>query len=145
VPSQMYYTPEWFKRMERWLGASSLQPMLNLVSHHEASYHTIQRFIEKPPGKLRIFEIYPPRPLNSMALGSRVPALRDDYKTGRLCGRYFLATVGKLLAERPPLRRIIAPATRVVPPASVANDVVATPLVIAPQANDTLFDSEDLA
>ncbi len=56
VPSQMYYTPEWFKRMERWLGASSLQPMLNLVSHHEASYHTIQRFIEKPPGKLRILK-----------------------------------------------------------------------------------------
>jgi len=148
VPSQMYYTPQWFKRMERWLGTSSLQPMLNLVSHHEASYHTIQRFIEKPPGKLRIFEIYPPRPLNSMALGSRVPALRDDYKTGRLCGRYFLATVGKLLAERPPLRRhqqLITPAPVVVPPASVANDVVTTPLVIAPEANDTLFDNEDLA
>ena len=27
VPSQMYYTPQWFKRMERWLGASSLQPL----------------------------------------------------------------------------------------------------------------------
>lgn len=148
VPSQMFYTPEWFKRMERWLGDSSLQPMLNLVAHHEASYHTIQRFIEKPPGKLRIFEIYPPRPLNSMALGSRIPALRDDYKTGRLCGRYFLATVGKLLAERPPLRRhqqLITPAPVVVPPASVANDVVTTPLVIAPEANDTLFDNEDLA
>jgi predicted patatin/cPLA2 family phospholipase len=26
VPSQMFYTPEWFKRMERWLGESSLQP-----------------------------------------------------------------------------------------------------------------------
>ena len=23
VPSQMYYTPQWFKRMERWLGDSS--------------------------------------------------------------------------------------------------------------------------
>ncbi|MFZ3620308.1 patatin-like phospholipase family protein [Leclercia barmai] len=148
VPSQMYYTPQWFKRMERWLGESSLQPMLNLVSHHEASYHAIQHFIEKPPGKLRIFEIYPPKPLNSMALGSRIPALREDYKTGRLCGRYFLATVGKLLAEQPPLRRhqrIIAPATVVVPPASVANDALTTPLVDAPQANDTLFDNEDLA
>ncbi|MNC64770.1 hypothetical protein D3C75_1150030 [compost metagenome] len=122
--------------------------MLNLVSHHEASYHTIQRFIDKPPGKLRIIEIYPPRPLRSQALGSRVPALREDYKTGRLCGRYFLATVGKLLADQPPLRRharIVTPTTRVVPPASVANDIAITPLVIAPQANDTLFDNEDLA
>ncbi|MEN1656117.1 patatin-like phospholipase family protein, partial [Pseudomonas aeruginosa] len=31
VPSQMYYTPQWFKRMERWLGDSSLQPLVNLV------------------------------------------------------------------------------------------------------------------
>ncbi len=30
-----------------------------------------------------------------MALGSRIPALREDTKTGQLCGRYFLATVGK--------------------------------------------------
>ncbi len=73
-----------------------------------------------------------------MALGSRLPALRDDYKLGRLCGRYFLATVGKLLAETPPLmRHPPVPATRVVPPAPVANDAIDTPLVIAPQANDS--------
>jgi predicted patatin/cPLA2 family phospholipase len=82
VPSQMYYTPQWFKRMERWLGESSLQPLLNLVQHHEATYRAIQSFIEKPPGKLRIFEIYPPKPLHSMALGSRIPAL-----AGRLQNR----------------------------------------------------------
>ena len=100
VPSQMYYTPAVVQtRMERWLGESSLQPLLNLVQHHEATYRAIQSFIEKPPGKLRIFEIYPPKPLHSMALGSRIPALREDYKTGRLCGRYFLATVGKLLGK----------------------------------------------
>jgi len=83
-----------------------------------------------------------------MALGSRLPALREDYKTGRQCGRYFLATLGKLLAESPPLRRhtrLIPPATVVVPPATVANDAVTTPLVDIPQANDTLFDNEDLA
>lgn len=67
VPSQMYYTPQWFKRMERWLGDSSLQPLVNLVQHHETSYRDIQQFIEKPPGKLRIFEIYPPKPLHSIA------------------------------------------------------------------------------
>ncbi len=89
VPSQMYYTPQWFKRMERWLGESSLQPFVNLVQHHETTYRSTQEFIEKPPGKLRILEIYPQKPLKSMALGSRLPALLEDYKTGRQCGRYF--------------------------------------------------------
>lgn len=149
VPSQMYYTPQWFKRMERWLGEGSLQPFVNLVHHHENSYHAIQQFIEKPPGKPRIFEIYPPRLLKSMALGSRLPALRDDYKMGRLCGRYFLATVGKLLVDEPPLLRhaprIITPATVVVPPAVVANDALTTTLVDAPQANDTTFSNENSA
>ncbi len=37
-----------------------------------------------------------------MALGSRTPALREDYKTGQLCGRYSFATVGKLLAATLP-------------------------------------------
>ncbi len=35
VPSQMYYTPQWFKRMERWLGDSSLQPLVNIAKQHE--------------------------------------------------------------------------------------------------------------
>nr|WP_249430003.1 patatin family protein [Enterobacter kobei] len=142
VPSQMYYTPQWFKRMERWLGDSSLQPLVNIAKQHETTYGAMQRFIEKPPGKLRIFEIYPPKPLISMALGSRVPALRMDYKTGRLCGRYFLATVGKMLAEQPPLHRHKPIIT---PPAIVANDALTMPLVDIPQANDALLDNEDLA
>lgn len=128
---------------------SSLQPLLNLVQHHEKTYREIQQFIEKPPGKLRIFEIYPPKPLLSMALGSRVPTLLEDYKMGRLCGRYFLATVGKLLVPTPPVLRhaprINAPAPLVVPPATVANDAVAAPLIDAPQANDPTFQNEDLA
>ena len=72
VPSQMYYTPQWMKRMEHWLSDSSLQQMVRILQHHEQSYHRIQRFIEKPPGKLRIFEIFPPKPLASNALGSRL-------------------------------------------------------------------------
>ena len=149
VPSQMYYTPQWFKRMERWLGDSSLQPLVNLVQHHETSYRDIQQFIEKPPGKLRIFEIYPQRPLRSMALGSRLPALLEDYKTGRQCGRYFLATVGKLLADQPPLLRhaprIARPAPVVPPPVPVANEAPQATIIPAPQANDPSFDHEDLA
>ncbi len=50
VPSQMYYTPQWMKRMEHWLSDSSLQQMVRILQHHEQSYHRIQRFIEKPPG-----------------------------------------------------------------------------------------------
>ncbi|MFP2420650.1 patatin family protein [Pseudescherichia vulneris] len=149
VPSQMYYTPQWFKRMERWLGESSLQPFVNLVQHHEKTYHAIQQYIEKPPGKVRIIEIYPPKPLKSMALGSRLPALLEDYNVGRQCGRYFLATMGKMLAEKPPLHRykarVAVPAPLVVPPAVVANDVHSATLVDAPQANDANFDNEGLA
>lgn len=149
VPSQMYYTPEWFKRMERWLGDTSLQPLLNLVQHHEASYRDIQGFIEKPPGKLRIFEIYPPKPLMSIALGSRLPSLNADYKMGRLCGRYFLATVGRQLAAKPPIKRHrspgITPAPLVVPPAVVANEPLIKTLVEGAEANDASFNSEDTA
>lgn len=149
VPSQMYYTPQWFKRMERWLGDSSLQPLVNLVQHHEKSYLAIQKFIEKPPGKLRILEIYPPKPLKSMALGSRLPALLEDYNTGRQCGRYFLATMGKMLAEKPPLSRhaprLATPEPVVVPPGVVANDTHRVTLTDTPQANDAHFDNEDLA
>jgi len=149
VPSQVFYTPQWFKRMERWLGESSLQPFVNLVQHHEKTYRAIQQFIEKPPGDIRILEIYPPKPLQSMALGSRLPALLDDYNVGRQCGRYFLATVGKMLATTPPLRRFRARVATVpsivVPPAAVANDAHGAAIVASPQANDASFDSEDLA
>ncbi len=99
VPSQMYYTPQWMKRMEHWLSDSSLQQMVRILQHHEKSYHRIQRFIEKPPGKLRIFEIFPPKPLASNALGSRLGSLNQDYHLGRRCGRYFLATVGQWMAQ----------------------------------------------
>ena len=89
----------------------------------------------------------PPKPLASMALGSRIPTLLEDYKIGRLCGRYFLATVGKLLAATPPMARHLTPVapTLVVPPATVANDVAVTPIVEAPEANDAAFNNEDLA
>ncbi|WP_050299478.1 patatin family protein [Yersinia frederiksenii] len=103
VPSQAYYTPQWMKRMEHWLSESSLQQLVRIMQQHEQSYHRIQQFIEKPPGDLRIFEIFPPKPLASNALGSRVAALNHDYHLGRRCGRYFLATVGHWLLPKDPL------------------------------------------
>ncbi|MGG7668448.1 MULTISPECIES: patatin family protein [Yersinia] len=100
VPSQMYYTPQWMKRMEHWFSESSLQQMVRIMQQHEHSYHRIQKFIEKPPGKLRVFEIFPPKPLASNALGSKIASLNRDYHLGRRCGRYFLATVGHWLLPR---------------------------------------------
>lgn len=137
VPSQMYYTPQWFRHMERWLSESSLRPLVNLVHHHEESYSAIQRFIENPPGDLRIIEIFPPAPLQSSALGSSEAALRVDYRTGRRCGRYFLATIGKLLAGKSPLRRftqpVIAPATaRIVPARAPGSTPVILPALTEP-------------
>lgn len=118
VPSQMTYTPQWLKRMERWLSDGALQPLINIMQLHEESYHQTQDFINNPPGNLRIIEIYPPHPLSSMALGSRVSSLNKDYHLGRRCGRYFLATLGQWLSDdASPLHRHI-----VMPSAPVAND-----------------------
>jgi predicted patatin/cPLA2 family phospholipase len=132
VPSQMYYTPQWMKRMEHWLSESSLQQMVRILQHHEQSYHRIQQFIEKPPGELRIFEIFPPKPLASNALGSRVTSLNQDYHLGRKCGRYFLATVGHWLVEQDKLdgmkvkkalsRRLIQP-ENVIMPSPIITDI----------------------
>ncbi|UQZ12583.1 DUF6363 domain-containing protein [Providencia stuartii] len=96
VPSQMYFTPEWVKRMTRWLEGEKygLQRMATMLKVHLKSYRRTQEFIENPPGDLQIFEIYPPTPLKSSALGSRLSALNQDYHVGRRCGRYFIAALG---------------------------------------------------
>ncbi len=137
VPSQMYYTPQWFQRMQRWLGESSLQPLVNLVQHHEACYSATQQFIESPPDGVNVIEIYPPVALKSMALGSRLPALRADYKMGRLCGRYFLATVAKWLVAVPPVAAALPVSQKIIMPGQAANDVVPVS-----QANDDTFGSD---
>ncbi|MCW2256390.1 putative patatin/cPLA2 family phospholipase [Providencia alcalifaciens] len=100
VPSQMYFTPEWVKRMTRLLEGEKygLQRMAAMLKVHLKSYRRTQQFIENPPGDLQIFEIYPPAPLKSSALGSRLSALNHDYHTGRRCGRYFIAALGHSFA-----------------------------------------------
>ncbi|MBH2870219.1 patatin family protein [Serratia marcescens] len=143
VPSQMYYTPQGMKRMEHWLSDSSLQQMVRILQHHEQSYHRIQRFIEKPPGKLRIFEIFPPKPLASNALGSRLGSLNQDYHLGRRCGRYFLATVGQWMAQPEPdgmkvkkalSRRLIQPENVRIPSPIVTDIVMPSELGAQPEA-----------
>lgn len=151
VPSQIIYPARWLKKMENWLSEGSLQQLLIMAQHHQLSYSQIQHFIENPPDNLRIFEIHPPRPLLSNALGSRLPALNVDYKMGRLCGRYFLATVGKLLVDKPPIKRYVpvVPVTRTLAP-HIESDLVKTseiapaPLIAAESANDAVCNGKDL-
>ncbi|UBX47502.1 DUF6363 domain-containing protein [Providencia alcalifaciens] len=101
VPSQMYFTPEWVKRMTRWLegDSSALQRMAAMLKVHLKSYRKTQEFIENPPDGVQIFEIYPPTPLKSSALGSKVSALNQDYHVGRRCGRYFIAALAQQFAS----------------------------------------------
>ncbi|WNN44953.1 patatin-like phospholipase family protein [Winslowiella toletana] len=137
VPSQMHYTPQWIKRMERWLSESALRPLVNVMQQHEQSYHDTQQFIDNPPGKLRVLEIFPPKPLASSALGSRIASLNQDYHLGRRCGRYFLATLGQWLSDsETPLRPRF-----VMPPAAVANQPANTTIIRDPVAgNDADYD-----
>lgn len=154
VPSQIIYPARWLKHMGNWLSPGHLQQLLVMARHHQISYSQIQHFIENPPENLRIFEIHPPRALLSSALGSSQAALSLDYKMGRLCGRYFLATAGKLLVDKPPVKRYIVSS----PPSETASDLLADERAIRPAnaaattslgeqipANDTLCDDKDLA
>jgi len=87
-------------------------------------------------------EICPPRPLASMALGSRVAALNHDYHLGRRSGRYFLATLGQWLSDAEPARRSLP----IAPPAAAANAPDARPLHTPPLAgNDAAWDEGSLA
>lgn len=143
VPSQVIYSPQWVKRLERWLSDSALKPLVNLLQIHEASYREIQYFIDHPPGNLRIIEIYPPRPLASMALGSRLASLNQDYHLGRRCGRYFLATLGQWLREADPAGR-----PRIVTPTAAVANQPPQPLIVAPEplaGNDDDYDKGSLA
>lgn len=101
VPSQMYFTPEWMKRMTRWLEGdnNSLQRMAAMLKVHLKSYRRTQEFINNPPKDVQVFEIHPSVPLRSSALGSKVSSLNLDYHTGRRCGRYFIAALGHYFAK----------------------------------------------
>ncbi len=106
VPSQIYYTPAWMKHMERWFpDDTSLPQMLRILHQHEVSYIRTQQFIENPPDGVQILEIFPPKPLASKALGSRIASLNRDYHLGKQCGRYFLATLGRSLLRYEELKQ----------------------------------------
>lgn len=86
--------------MEQWLSESSLPQRVRILQHHEQSYHRIKQFIEKPPGKLSILGIWPPKLLASNGSGRRLTSLNQDYHLGRRCGCYCLATIGHWLTDQ---------------------------------------------
>lgn len=142
VPSQRIYTSKWIRHVKRWLGDSALLPVITLLQHHEQSYLEIQRFIEQPPGELRIIEIYPPKPLASSALGSRVSSLDEDYHLGRQCGRYFLMTIGSWLRDAQSQTSPVI----IRPPLAAANASQQRPVITPSLAdNDADYDKGSLA
>ncbi|MEY4922388.1 MAG: hypothetical protein RLY17_1105 [Pseudomonadota bacterium] len=141
VPSQVYYTPNWMKRMAHWLSESSLQQLVRIIQQHEQSYHRIQQFIENPPDDLRIFEIFPPKPLASNALGSRVAALNRDYHLGRRCGRYFLATAGRGLLPRSRMEQTEISGSKI--SISQSRRIIQPQDILQPDAIAELIDTED--
>nr|CBA71564.1 patatin-like phospholipase [Arsenophonus nasoniae] len=98
VPSGIYYTSEWLKRMTRWLEHRNIRRMAKMIKVHIKSYQQTQKFIAAPPPGIQIFEIYPPKPLMSCALGSRAANLNSDYHIRRQCGRYFLTSLSDYFA-----------------------------------------------
>lgn len=92
--------------MDQWLSESSPQQRVRILQHHEQGYHHIKQFIEKSPGNLRIFEILPPKPLDSNGLGSRLTSLNQRYHLGRRSGSYLLATAGHWLMEQEKLNGV---------------------------------------
>lgn len=142
VPSQMTYTPQWLKRIERWLTDSALQPLITIMHRHEESYRATQDFIENPPGELNIVEIFPPHVLASMALGSRISSLNQDYHLGRRCGRYFLATVGQWMQQP----QALSSRSLILPPSPAANEPEHQGIISNPLAgNDIDYDNGSLA
>lgn len=141
VPSQMFDTPRWITRMERWFSGGALQPMLTILHHHEQTYRETQQFIESPPGDLRIIEIFPPRVLASNALGSRIASLNQDYHLGRRCGRYFMATLGQWLSDAEPQTGLDI----VTPAAPVANEPNSGAIVTPLAGNDDAWNEGSLA
>ena len=82
VPSQMYYTPQWFKRMERWLGDSSLQPLVNLLSRSIFCCHTPRSFPALPDHRSEVRESDSLKTASSRRRASRRPRHRTPWGCG---------------------------------------------------------------
>lgn len=89
-------------RMQGALAKSRFRDWVALFESHEQSYVATQKFIENPPGNLRIVEIAPRRPLRNRIVGSSAGELDSDYRRGTLCARHFLNKVAPYLQQVDP-------------------------------------------
>ncbi len=88
-------------KLPRNLKHQKLQQTAAMVEAHMNSYGTARRFIENPPDAVTVIEIAPTKPLKSRLLGSKLDALRHDYRIGLHCGQSFLDRVAGRLHHRP--------------------------------------------
>lgn len=89
-------------KLPRHLAAhQKLQQTADMVETHLQSYRTARSFIENPPENVTVIEIAPSKPLKSRLLGSKLDALRHDYRAGLHCGRDFLDNLAGKLHHRP--------------------------------------------
>ena len=79
-------------KLPRRLKNEKLQQTAAMVETHLAGYRHARTFIERPPRAVTVIEIAPNRPLRSRLLGSRIDALRHDYRVGQQCGHRVMET-----------------------------------------------------
>ncbi len=89
-------------KLPRNLKHRKLQQTAAMVERHLSSYQAARRFIENPPDAVTVIEIAPAGPLKSRLLGSKLDALKHDYRLGLHCGRSFLDRVAGSLHRKPP-------------------------------------------
>ena len=87
-------------RLPRKLKNEKLQQTAAMVETHLAGYRKARAFIEHPPRAATVIEIAPKRPLKSRLLGSRIDALRHDYRMGQKCGHSAMETFARRLHQK---------------------------------------------
>lgn len=99
VPSNEMTPHQWLVKLRTLLGHTKAAEAATILIEHERHYAETQAFLQHPPEGVYIYEIYPPTPLQSSLLGSRLPQLNTDYQLGLRSGRYFLSTLGRQFAH----------------------------------------------
>ena len=102
VPIHVEYHHDWIGKFKGAFGKTKVADMIELLLEHEASYRQTQSFLNNPPDDVTIYEIFPPKPLQSSLLGSALLSLETDYQLGYQSGRYFLSTLGRRFSHLQP-------------------------------------------
>ncbi len=81
VPSQMYYTPQWMKRMEHWLSDSSLQQMVRILQHHEQAI-TASSALSKAAGQAAHLRDLPAEAAGQQCAGQPIGGAQSGLSPG---------------------------------------------------------------